>query len=311
MRAAVIVPLTVVVLAAAAAGVWAVTALGSAGGPECRVPGDPTAAAGSVPDVELTAAQLQNASTIAAVGLSRGLPERAVVIALATAYQESSLRNRPDGDRDSVGLFQQRPSQGWGTAAEIIDPVYSAGRFYDALVEVEDWDTGALTVVAQAVQYSGFPEAYAQWEPQATTLARQFTGAAPLGPSCRDDAAAPTAAVPDRPVVPGAEAAGTAAADLLADAAAERGPLTVLEVSADGRTVTVSADVPVGVDPGGVTAGASDTATATARSLAAWAVAHAVGAPVVEVVAAGQGWTDAEWSDRPGPDVPAVRLTVG
>ena len=299
MRTSVVVSLAVVALVVVAGAVWAVSALGSAGGPECRVPGDPTAATGTVPDVELTAAQLQNASTIAAVGLSRGLPERAVVIALATAYQESSLRNRPDGDRDSVGLFQQRPSQGWGTAAEIGDPVYAAGRFYDALVEVEDWDTGALTVVAQAVQYSGFPDAYAQWEPQATTLARQLTGAVPLSLTCRDDSAAPTAAVPERPPLPGAETAGAAAADLLADAVAERGSLTVLGVSADGRTVTVAPDVPSG------------DGTATARSLAAWAVAHAVGAPVTEVLAAGQGWSDEEWSDRDAPEAPAVSLTVG
>ena len=101
----------------------------------------------------------------------RGLPERAVVIALATAQQESRLRNLDYGDRDSLGLFQQRPSQGWGTEGQVQDPAYAAGKFYDHLVQVPGWDTGRLTDVAQAVQRSGFPEAYQQWEPMATELA--------------------------------------------------------------------------------------------------------------------------------------------
>ncbi|MBW8766298.1 MAG: hypothetical protein JF630_08775, partial [Geodermatophilales bacterium] len=85
--------------------------------------------------VVLTNEQAQNAITIAAVAHDRGLPERAVVIALATAQQESRLRNLPYGDRDSLGLFQQRPSQGWGTEAQVQDPVYAAGRFFDHLVQ--------------------------------------------------------------------------------------------------------------------------------------------------------------------------------
>jgi hypothetical protein len=119
----------------------------------------------------LTTEQLTNAVTIAGVAHERALPERAVVIALATAQQESRLRNLAYGDRDSLGLFQQRPSQGWGTAAQVQDPVYAAGKFYEHLVQVPGWDTGRLTDVAQAVQRSGFPEAYQQWEPMATELA--------------------------------------------------------------------------------------------------------------------------------------------
>ena len=83
----------------------------------------------------LTAEQVANAATIAQVGRDRGLPERAVVIALATAQQESRLRNLDYGDRDSLGLFQQRPSAGWGTEAQVQDPVYAANKFYDHLVE--------------------------------------------------------------------------------------------------------------------------------------------------------------------------------
>ena len=120
--------------------------------------------------VSLTAEQVTSAATIAEVGRSRGLPDRAVVIALATAQQESRLRNLDYGDRDSLGLFQQRPSQGWGSEAQVQDPIYSAGIFYDRLVQVPGWESGRLTEVAQTVQRSGYPEAYQQWEPMAVEL---------------------------------------------------------------------------------------------------------------------------------------------
>jgi hypothetical protein len=122
--------------------------------------------------LQLTGEQATNAATIARVGRDRGLPERAVVIALATAYQESRLRNLDYGDRDSLGLFQQRPSQGWGTPAQVRDPVYAAGRFYDHLVAVPHWQTGRLTDVAQTVQRSGFPEAYQRHEAMAVALTK-------------------------------------------------------------------------------------------------------------------------------------------
>jgi hypothetical protein len=128
--------------------------------------------------------QAANAATISAVGAGRGLPRRAAVIALATALQESKLVNVEYGDRDSVGLFQQRPSQGWGTAEQILDPRYAAGRFYDALVRVRDWHLRPLTVAAQAVQHSAHPEAYQRWEDQATSLAKAFSGATPAAVSC-------------------------------------------------------------------------------------------------------------------------------
>jgi len=114
-------------------------------------------------DLTLTQEQLTNARTIAGVAQERGLPERAVVIALATAQQESRLRNLDYGDRDSLGLFQQRPSQGWGSEAQVQDPVYAAGKFYDGLVQVPGWESLRVTDAAQSVQISGFPEAYEQW----------------------------------------------------------------------------------------------------------------------------------------------------
>ena len=122
-------------------------------------------------EMTLTAEQVANAATIAAVGRERGLSERAIVIALATAQQESRLRNLDYGDRDSLGLFQQRPSQGWGTDAQVQDPVYAANKFYDGLVKVPNWETGRLTDIAQSVQISGFPEAYQQWSEMAEKLA--------------------------------------------------------------------------------------------------------------------------------------------
>jgi hypothetical protein len=131
--------------------------------------------------VHLTGEQIGNARTIAQVAWDRGLPERAVVIALATAMQESRLRNLDYGDRDSLGLFQQRPSQGWGTAAQVQDPVYAAGKFYDHLVTIPGWDTMRLTDAAQLVQRSGFPVAYQKHEAAATELASALSDAR----SCR------------------------------------------------------------------------------------------------------------------------------
>jgi len=128
--------------------------------------------------------QAANAATISAVAPRRRLPTRAVTIALATALQESKLVNVEYGDRDSVGLFQQRPSQGWGSAGQILDPRYSAGKFFDALVKVPGWQRKELTVAAQDVQQSGHPTAYQQWEDQASVLARAFTGAEPALLSC-------------------------------------------------------------------------------------------------------------------------------
>ena len=143
--------------------------------PQCTIPG-------SV--VTLRPEQAANAATIADVARARALPERAVVIALATAQQESGLRNLSYGDRDSLGLFQQRPSQGWGTPAEVRDPVHAAGRFYDHLVRIPRWQSGQLTVVAQAVQRSAFPQAYQRWEPMAQALADALDGAHPGRLTC-------------------------------------------------------------------------------------------------------------------------------
>lgn len=131
--------------------------------------------------VHLGLDQARNASLISAIGVHRGLPARAVSIALATAYQESKLQNLNHGDRDSLGLFQQRPSQGWGTQAQVQDPYYATNKFYDALAKVAGFEQMRITEAAQKVQRSGYPEAYEPHAADARTLASALTGYSPGG----------------------------------------------------------------------------------------------------------------------------------
>jgi hypothetical protein len=113
---------------------------------------------------------------MSAIAQRRGLPPRATTIAIATAFQESKIHNIDYGDRDSVGLFQQRPSQGWGTRAQLMNPSYAINAFYDALVKVNGYETMIITDAAQRVQLSGFPGAYAQHEDYARALASALRG---------------------------------------------------------------------------------------------------------------------------------------
>jgi hypothetical protein len=126
--------------------------------------------------VELKSEQMANAATIAAVGIRRGVPQRAIVIAIATAWQESRLENLSGGDRDSIGLFQQRPSQDWGTPEQISDPRYAASEFYAALLKVRGWHQMRVTEAAQSVQRSAHPDAYEQWADRSELLARALSG---------------------------------------------------------------------------------------------------------------------------------------
>ncbi|MFC0505910.1 hypothetical protein [Micromonospora costi] len=142
------------------------------------------------PVAGLTQAQMDNAKVIVDVGRELGVPERGLVIAVATAMQESNLYNYASGvlpesqeyphqaigwDHDSVGLFQQRPSSGWGTVADLMRPAYAARAFYLALLKVPGWQDMSLTVAAQSVQMSAFPDAYAQHEDRATTVVDALT----------------------------------------------------------------------------------------------------------------------------------------
>ena len=159
-------------------------------GPECTVRADGV--------VTLDWIQMANAATITAVGVRRAMPQRGIVIALATALQESKLENLETGDRDSVGLFQQRPSQGWGTVEDIQDPRYAADRFYTALNKIKGWQQMRLTDAAQRVQRSAYPNAYQKWAAEATVLTKALTGGATAAVACT---------VTGEPLVRGAAAA--------------------------------------------------------------------------------------------------------
>jgi hypothetical protein len=159
-------------------------------GPECTVRADG--------QVTLDTVQMANAATISAVGVRRKMPERAIVVALATALQESKLENLEDGDRDSLGLFQQRPSQGWGTPEKIQDPRYAARKFYAALKKVKGWEDMRVTDAAQRVQRSAYPNAYEKWADEAAVLAKALTGRATGAVECT---------VTGEPVLRGAAAA--------------------------------------------------------------------------------------------------------
>ena len=118
--------------------------------------------------------QISNVAIIIAEGDARGVHAWGWVIAVATALQESGLRNLPhlgaDNDHDSIGLFQQRPSQGWGTPQQLADPAYQAGKFFDALLQVPNWASLPLAQAANAVQHSAHPDLYAQHETDAVAL---------------------------------------------------------------------------------------------------------------------------------------------
>ncbi|MGW6685860.1 hypothetical protein [Streptomyces sp. NPDC054961] len=225
---------------------------------------------------EMSTEQAANATTIAAVGVSKGMPDRAVTIALATAMQESALRNLDHGDRDSLGLFQQRPSQGWGTPEQIMDPVYSAGIFYDRLADVKGYSRLPLTVAAQKVQLSAFPQAYAKHEPDATVLTSAFVGGGHL--ACTG----PAPSEPGDPAKVGAE---------LARLLGKSGLQTVQTLPAapagagDGGKAVPESEVRLAAKRDG-----GEEATRAGRALAQWAVAHSGGLSIARVSYAPHLW---------------------
>ncbi|MEH3034036.1 MAG: hypothetical protein PGN07_08335 [Aeromicrobium erythreum] len=129
--------------------------------------------------------QARWSATMAAIAQRRGLPPRATTIAIATAFQESKIRNIDYGDRDSLGLFQQRPSQGWGTPEQVMDPYHAINRFYDGLEKVRGYGSLSITDAAQRVQRSAYPGAYAQHEDYARALASALRGYSPAALSCQ------------------------------------------------------------------------------------------------------------------------------
>ncbi|MFD8493892.1 C40 family peptidase [Amycolatopsis sp. NPDC059657] len=180
--AAVVFLLPVVIIVLAVGGVASVFSSSGSGQGVCAPVGaSATSAAGYGPE------QMGNAATIVAVGKQMQVSEYGWVIAVAAAMQESGLRNLPYGDRDSLGLFQQRPSQGWGTPQQILTPTYAATQFYQHLLALPNWQQLGVSEAAQAVQRSGFPGRYANHE----RGARQIVGAL-TGVSCATTAGAGT-----------------------------------------------------------------------------------------------------------------------
>lgn len=134
--------------------------------------------------VSLDPDQASIAGTIAGVAYRQHVPEKAVTVAYATAMQESHLHNVNYGDRDSVGVFQQRPSEGWGTAQQLKDPVYAATKFFEALVQIPGYQRMPVYTAAQEVQHSADGAAYQQYQQFAELLSRAFTGQASGGVWC-------------------------------------------------------------------------------------------------------------------------------
>jgi len=134
--------------------------------------------------IDLDPEQAEVAATIAGVAARHRLPRQAVTVALAAALQESKLHNLDYGDRDSVGIFQQRPSEGWGSVAQLQDPVYATTKFYTALAKVHGYAAMPVYQAAQDVQHSADGSAYQQWTDIARQLTGYFTGKSPHGVSC-------------------------------------------------------------------------------------------------------------------------------
>ncbi|MFG2005845.1 hypothetical protein ACGFNU_42520 [Spirillospora sp. NPDC048911] len=223
-----------------------------------------------------------NAATISAVAYRKKLPERAAVIAYATAIQESHIRNLPGGDRDSVGMFQQRPSQGWGTPEKLRDPVTSTSKFFDALVKVKDYLDRDLHDAAQKVQRSADGTAYAQHEPEGKLLAQAFTGRTAASVRCWFS--------PDKKTAP-----------RRAEAIRELRRAFGSRLQVENPTTTVSATEPT--PPSGSDA-VRVSGSRTGWAVASWAVTHAQVYGLTEVRHGGKGWTADDghdgWTDDSG-----------
>ncbi|WP_395858387.1 hypothetical protein [Arthrobacter sp. KBS0702] len=225
---------------------------------------------------DLATDQAANAALISAIAVRRGLPARAASIALATSMQESKLRNIGHGDQagpDSRGLFQQRPSQGWGTEQEVMDPYHATNAFYDALETIPGYESLPITEAAQQVQRSAYPGAYAQHEGMARAFASALTGHTAQGLDC-------SLRMPD--------AAGDPA-QLQQRLAAAFGPIPA---TAAGRTVMVTAQ---------------DTRS---WAVAHWAVANAKALSISEVRVAGQTWTRSSHNGWQAGDAPSGQVAI-
>lgn len=234
-------------------------------------------------EVSLNLEQMANAATITAVGVSRKVPQRAVVVALATALQESKLENLAGGDRDSIGLFQQRPSQGWGTPEQIGDPRYATRKFYTALLKVKGWQKMRVTDAAQKVQRSAYPEAYEKWADESEVIGAALLGKVSAAVSC---------------TLPGdqSELEGQAAVAALSD---------TLRLDY-GTTVTAKAD------PAGKAVRVTAANGAAGWAYAHWLVSRAADHGVSRVTFAGHRWSaeSGDWEPAEATDATQVVAEV-
>jgi len=277
-----------------------------------------TATASAVGSHNLAPDQADNAALISAISLQRDLPARAATIGIATAMQESKLRNIDYGDRDSLGLFQQRPSQGWGTEEQVQDPRYATEAFYDVLARIKGYDDMPVTDAAQAVQRSAFPDAYAQHEDMARAFASALTGNSPAALDCRLH-----------------EADTGDLAGFSTRFAADFSDLEARPVNREGGdaalagqkqiAVSIPDDADAGADGGdaeaddaGAGAAGEDTQPDGADkqpdvrmwAVANWAVAVADSYGIVAVDAGGQQWTrDEPWAPSDVPEAGNVLIT--
>jgi hypothetical protein len=227
--------------------------------------------------------QTADAATIAGVAARDRLPRKALIDAYATALQESKLENVNYGDRDSVGIFQQRPSEGWGTTAEIEDPAYAAGAFFNALVKIPGWARLPVDVAAQDVQRSADGSAYEQYASTGTALAADFT-ATPHQVTCW--------------YTPAAQAASEGVSAKLDLNAALRRMTTVFgPAAADGAVTSVKR------------ARSGGSAVIKARrgdgwTVAEWLVSNASSYGITQVSYGGYRWTaglfETSWQPQPG-----------
>ena len=227
--------------------------------------------------------QAQWSSLMAGIAQRRGLPPRATTIAIATAFQESKIHNIDYGDRDSLGLFQQRPSQGWGTAEQVQDPQHSINAFYDGLVKVKGYSSMEITKAAQAVQRSAFPGAYAAHEAYARALASSLRGYSPATFTCQVN-----------------EASGGNPAEIADDLEAAFGDLGTTK---DGTTVTVP-----------VSGGKKADVTIRGWAVAHYLVANAAHLDIETVSFDGLRWTAEDspdgWVESPRASGAQVTATV-
>ncbi len=242
--------------------------------------GSGCAASGGGQQIALGSGQAGIAATIAGVAQRDGLPSRAVTVAYAAALQESKLQNLPYGDRDSVGVFQQRPSQGWGKRSELENPVYATSKFFSALARVPGYERLPIYQAAQDVQRSADGFAYEQYQPMAAHMAIAFTGQDPHAVWCWYAQA-----------ITGTARSGAASAGL----AQTFGPQQVRAPADPGLAVHV---------PG----------IAQGWAMAAWLVSHAQQYRIRYVAYAGYRWTAADgaqgWARAVSP-APAGTIELG